>query len=81
MIRIRVTHRIQRAPAGTRHPSARVVLAALMAATGTACTPRVAVEVPKEPITINMNVKIEHEVRIKVDRELDDLFNKNPELF
>ncbi|MCW5698505.1 MAG: YnbE family lipoprotein [Rhodospirillales bacterium] len=46
-----------------------------------ACTPRVAVEAPKEPITINMNVKIEHEVRIKVDRELDDLFNKNPELF
>lgn len=46
-----------------------------------ACTPRVALEAPKEPITINMNVKIEHEVRIKVDRELEDLISNNPELF
>lgn len=48
---------------------------------GSACTPRVALEAPKEPITINMNVKIEHEVRVKVDRELEDLISKNPELF
>ena len=46
-----------------------------------ACEPRVTVEVPKDPIVVNLNVKIEHEVRVKVDRELDDLFEKNPELF
>ncbi len=46
-----------------------------------ACQPRVAVEAPKEPIVVNLNVKIEHEVKVKVDRELDDLFEKNPELF
>ena len=46
-----------------------------------ACAPTVKVATPDEPITINMNVKIEHEVRIKVDRELEDLFEKNPELF
>ena len=27
-----------------------------------ACTPRIEVAAPKEPITINMNVKIEHEI-------------------
>lgn len=81
MTRIRPKHRKQRALTGTRRAGAGVVIAALMAAISTACTPRVAVEVPKEPITINMNVKIEHEVRIKVDRELDDLFKKNPELY
>ena len=47
----------------------------------TACQPRVALEAPKDPIVINLNVKIEHEVRVKVDRELEDVFEKNPELF
>ncbi|STG42619.1 lipoprotein [Escherichia coli] len=31
------------------------------------CTPRIEVAAPKEPITINMNVKIEHEIIIKAD--------------
>jgi len=38
------------------------------------CTPKVQVEAPKEPIVINMNVKIEHEIRVKVDKDLDQLF-------
>jgi hypothetical protein len=46
-----------------------------------ACTPTVQVAAPKEPITINLNVKIEHEVRVKVDKELDALFDEDSELF
>lgn len=46
-----------------------------------ACAPRVAIEAPKEPITINLNVKIEHEILIKVDKQIDDLFNENSDLF
>jgi len=38
------------------------------------CSPKVQVEAPKEPIVINMNVKIEHEIRVKVDKDLDDVF-------
>ncbi len=38
-----------------------------------ACTPRVALEVPKEPITINLNVKIDHEIRLKVEKDVDSL--------
>jgi len=45
------------------------------------CTPKVQVEAPKEPITINMNIKIEHEIRVKVDKDLDQLLNKDSELF
>ncbi len=41
----------------------------------------VKVEPPDKPITINLNVKIEHEIRVKVDKELDDLFSDNSELF
>ena len=46
-----------------------------------ACTPTVQVQAPREPIEINLNVKIEHEVRIQIDRELDDLFAKDSKVF
>jgi hypothetical protein len=45
------------------------------------CSPRIEVAVPNEPITINLNVKIEHEILIKVDKEIDELFDENNELF
>ncbi len=45
-----------------------------------ACTHRVEVAA-KEPITINLNVKVDHEIRVKVDKELDDLFGDDSELF
>ena len=45
------------------------------------CTPKVQLEAPKEPITINMNIKIDHEIRVKVDKDLDQLIDKNDELF
>ena len=45
------------------------------------CSPTVKVEAPDKPITINLNVKIEHEIRIKVDRELDQLISQEKGLF
>jgi hypothetical protein len=58
--------------------SALLISAALLAA---ACTPRVAVEAPKEPITINMNIKIEHEIRVKVDKDLEAAFAEKGDIF
>jgi hypothetical protein len=46
-----------------------------------ACSPTVTVEPPKEPITINLNIKIEQEVRIRVEKDLDDLFKSDSDLF
>jgi len=46
-----------------------------------ACSPTVRVEAPTEPITINLNVKIDHEIRVKVDRELEGLFSEDSDLF
>jgi len=48
---------------------------------GTGCTPRIEVAAPEKPITINLNVKIDHEVRIKVEKELDQVLSENSELF
>ncbi len=45
------------------------------------CSPTVKVEAPDKPIVINLNIKIEHEVRIKIDKELDDLFKDEKGLF
>lgn len=45
------------------------------------CNPTVKIEAPDKPIEINLNVKIEQEVRVRVDRDLDDLLAKNPDLF
>ncbi|OEY65360.1 YnbE family lipoprotein [Marinobacter sp. X15-166B] len=49
-----------------------VVLALLMVA----CTPTVQMAAPKEPITVNLNVKIQHEIYVKVDKEVDALFDE-----
>jgi len=60
---------------------ARGVLFAALFGAAAACAPTVKVEVPNEPININLNVKIEHEIYIKVDRELEDLFSESSGLF
>jgi YnbE-like lipoprotein len=54
-------------------------LGVLLFLTG-ACTPRVEVATDK-PITINLNVKIDHEIRVKVDKDLDQVLSHNSGLF
>ena len=53
-----------------------MVLTGLMA-----CTPTVQLAVPNEPININLNVKIEHEIYIKVDKALDNILDESSGLF
>lgn len=48
---------------------------------GSACTPTVQVAMPNEPININLNAKIEHQISIKVDKDLENLFDDHDELF
>ena len=45
------------------------------------CTPRVEVMAPEKPITINLNVKIDHEVRVRVEKDLEELFEEESDLF
>jgi hypothetical protein len=57
-----------------------LAIAVLLIAIG-ACTPRVEVAAPDKPITINLNVKIDHEIRVKVDKQLDDVLSDDSGLF
>ena len=39
------------------------------------------VAAPEKPITIHLNVKIEHAVRVKVEKDLEQLFESEDGLF
>jgi YnbE-like lipoprotein len=57
-----------------------LVIGGILLATG-GCTPRVEVMAPDKPITINLNVKIDHEIRVKVDKDLDKVLSEDSGLF
>lgn len=46
-----------------------------------ACEPTVRVEPPREPITINLNVKVDADVRVKLERQAEDDIRKNEDIF
>ena len=46
-----------------------------------ACHPTVKVEAPDKPIVINLNVKIEQEVRIKVEKDAEELLKQRGDIF
>lgn len=56
-----------------------IVLVLLASLAG--CTPTVQVMAPREPIEINLNVKIQHDIRIRVDKELEGLFEEDSDVF
>lgn len=63
----------------TLRPRALQVLLLWLPLTG--CVPRIEVAAPKEPITINMNVNIQHEIHIKVDKDVEALLKNQSDLF
>jgi hypothetical protein len=59
----------------------RLTICLLLAVFASACTPTVQLAAPKEPIEINLNVKIEHNIRVQVDKELESLFEEDSDVF
>lgn len=57
------------------------LIGAVCCVSAAACTPRVEVAAPDKPITINLNVKIDHEIRVKVDKDLDQVLSSESGLF
>lgn len=46
-----------------------------------ACTPTVKIEPSDKPIKIDLNVKIDQEVRVRLDKDVEELIADNPDLF
>jgi len=61
---------------GARH--SRLLAAALLAAPLGGC---VSVNAPDKPIDINLNVTIRQEVLVRLQRDVEQLINQNPEAF
>jgi outer membrane biogenesis lipoprotein LolB len=59
----------------------RLVFSLVAMALLAACSPTVKVEAPEKPIEINLNVKIEHQIRVQVDKELESLFDEDSDVF
>jgi len=46
-----------------------------------ACNPTVRIEAPDKPIEINMTLNIKHEILVKVEKEVQQLFDSKKGLF
>ena len=57
------------------------LLALAAAASLAACQPRVALEAPKEPITINLNVNLTADVRVRLEEAARQDIKQNPGVF
>jgi hypothetical protein len=45
------------------------------------CTPTVQVAAPEKPIEINLNVKIEHHIKVEMEKDIRSSMAKNPDIF
>ncbi len=46
-----------------------------------ACEPTVKVEAPQEPITINLNIKLDADVRLRLEEAAQEDIEANPDIF
>lgn len=58
-----------------------MVRAGLVLGVATAMTGCIQVRAPDKPIEINLNVKIQQEVVVRLQQDAKDLIQNNPELF
>jgi hypothetical protein len=61
----------------------RQTVAGILLASGAlvACQPKVQVEAPKEPITINLNIKLDADVRVRLEERAKEDIQHNPGIF
>lgn len=59
----------------------KILLGLMIIPTLSACTPTVKVEAPDKPIEINMNVNIEHRVKVEIDRDVQAAMKNNKDIF
>jgi len=55
-----------------------LLIAALLSAPLTSC---ISVKAPDKPIEINLNVTIRQEVLVRLQRDVEQLINQNPQAF
>lgn len=61
--------------------SAMGITVALTALSAIACEPTVRVEAPKEPITINLNIRLDADVRLRLEESAKKDIQTNKDVF
>ncbi|WP_233341672.1 YnbE family lipoprotein [Robiginitomaculum antarcticum] len=46
-----------------------------------ACELPIRIQAPDKPIEINLNIKIDQEIRVRLDKDVEDLISDNPDIF
>lgn len=59
----------------------KIIISCAALAAISACTPTVKVEAPDKPIEINMNVNIDHRVKVEIDRDVQTAIKNNKDIF
>jgi len=59
----------------------KVIAYGAIAVLAAACQPKLQIVAPDRPIVINLNIKIDQEVRVRLDQDVDELITNNPDLF
>ncbi len=57
------------------------LLPALCILSFAACTPTVQVAAPDKPIEINLNVNIEHRIKVEIEKDVQKSIAQNPDIF
>lgn len=45
------------------------------------CSPKIQVQAPDKPIEINLNVNIEHHIKVEIEKDVKQAITKNPDIF
>jgi hypothetical protein len=59
----------------------QIMLTFLITGMGLGAAGCVQLKAPKDPIVINLNVKIDQEVRVRLEGVAEDIIDENPDLF
>lgn len=59
----------------------KLLILAFLCFTTMSCSPTVSLKSPDKPFEINMNVKIDHQISVKVDKQIDEMMKNNKGIF
>lgn len=45
------------------------------------CSPEVKIKAPEEPVTINLNVAVDHKIKVEMDKDVKQAISENKDVF
>jgi hypothetical protein len=45
------------------------------------CSPKIQIQAPDKPIEINLNINIEHTIKVEIEKDVKKAISNNPDIF